>query len=114
MCVFILISFLNDSNLIAQIRLVDENLINLELPSPLEEALSNTSRGHGDLILQWFASLGYLNVQVSELETNTYQVIRGCLFSASLNGLGDDKPTIQFTESNVELIIKPFCRKKYP
>jgi hypothetical protein len=110
-CVFILISFLNDSNLIAQIRLVDENLINLELPSPLEEALSNTSRGHGDLILQWFASLGYLNVQVSELETNTCQVIRGCLFSASLNGLGDDKPTIQFTESNVELLLSHFVEK---
>jgi hypothetical protein len=100
---FLGLIFLLASNPIqAQVELIDLDRIPIEIPSELQLKLE--SEVNENTIISWYASQGYLDVQVKRDTEYVYQVEQGCKFDATLIAPNDEFD-FEYSESELQLAL---------
>lgn len=82
----------------AQVYLFDANENEIPILPDFQQFLSQ-NEDTLNLVAEWYAKQGFLNVRVNRLAEEQFQVDKGCLFFMSLNAF-DDHRSIVYTDSS--------------
>ncbi len=96
----ILILFINSLSILAQrVTSVTENGNYIKLPKTLLQDLATNPESNKQIILEWYASNGYLDASIISITDSQFDVIPGCRFQLSkLIILGDDFDRYSLTD----------------
>jgi len=96
----ILILIINSLSILAQrVASVTENGNYIELPRSLLQDIASNPDANKQIILEWYASNGYMNVSLTKITDYQFEVIPGCRFLFSkLNIHGDNFENYSITD----------------